>query len=546
MRRLFAALDVDFDQWKALTAVLLKLDFRGTKLGPQLSQTARIAVTIGYQLLVYSFFGLTMAGLVWLAADLLLAGTVAMAMTMFIVGMVVLLDHNSAIASPDDYRILGFRPISSRTYLAVRLANVLVYTTVLTTTVVWLPVTVLFVKHGAAVGAAGVLAFYACSTFTTLAILTGDAWLLRVIGPSAIRRALSYAQLVMSFLVYGGYALIPRLLSRNGVASLTLPRTIWWLLFPATWFASYLEIAAGRTGLMELLAAAASLLGLGALASGLGGRLSLDYSQHLGAMMTASSRKHADQTSSSGFSVDRGIRLLFRGGEARAVALLVRSQFRNDQRFRLGVLGILPVTLLYVFMGISNGALGDPFLPSRRGPGISLVTMAVMMFPPMLKMQLGASESFRASWIFFSCPIDRMNIVRASKDVLVVFFLVPYLLFLAALFTYISGNLAHVAVHIALLGLVSHLVLQVALFMDPELPFSRPPTQKGRKASSMFGLMMAASFLSVGLQTFSASLYASLPATLTVFTVVLVASAGVDRLTRARVERQTASLEFAG
>ena len=40
--------------------------------------------------------------------------------------------------------------------------------------------------------------------------------------------------------------------------------------------------------------------------------------------------------------------LLFTRDEARAVALLVRSQFRNDIKFRMGVLTILPLTLVYL------------------------------------------------------------------------------------------------------------------------------------------------------------------------------------------------------
>jgi hypothetical protein len=32
----------------------------------------------------------------------------------------------------------------------------------------------------------------------------------------------------------------------------------------------------------------------------------------------------------------------------------------------------------------------------------------------------------------------------------------------------------HVLVHVALLGVVSHLLLQAAILIDPELPFSRP------------------------------------------------------------------------
>ena len=66
-------------------------------------------------------------------------------------------------------------------------------------------------------------------------------------------------------------------------------------------------------------------------------------------------------------------------------------------------------------------------------------------------MLLTRSEAFRASWIFFTCPSDRMRIARSSKDVLVAFFLIPYLLVVSIIYSYVVGNVAHVLVHVAFL-----------------------------------------------------------------------------------------------
>lgn len=69
--------------------------------------------------------------------------------------------------------------------------------------------------------------------------------------------------------------------------------------------------------------------------------------------------------------------------------------------FRLGVLSILPVTILYVLKSARDGTIGDPFLPyaGSQREGFSLVVMAVMMFPSILKMHLTHSDAYRASWI---------------------------------------------------------------------------------------------------------------------------------------------------
>jgi ABC-2 type transport system permease protein len=539
MRALFDWLNVDFDQWKALTVVALKLDFRLSAVGR--SQFRRnvgtIAGLIG-QFIFYTLVGAFLAFLTWFTSSLFLVGTVAVSYTMFIVGTAVLLDHNSALASPVDYAILGFRPIASRTYFAVRLTNVLVYTLAITTVAAWLPVTTMFMRYGAAVGVAAAAALLGSSLATAFSMLLAYAWMLKLVGADALKRALSYVQLVMSFLVYGGYFFVARVAARSVMSAFTLTKSPLLLLYPATWFASYLDLASGHAGPLELIPAAASVALLVVLAANLGGRLSLDYSERLGQLTTAASVPRRGSRSNERPA------WWFVTGEARAVALLVRRQFANDQRFRMGVLGVLPMTVIYLLIGLRDGTVHDPFLPAPRG-GPSPVTMVLIMMPSLLKLHLTRSEGFRASWVFFASPADRVKIVRASKDVLVAFFLVPYLVVLALVYTYMVGNLWHVVVHLALQGLLGYLVLQVAMLIDPALPFSRP-ARKGGNSIVMLVFLAAMGALSALLNAYSSTLYASVRSTLTAFAAIVLAGVVVDRLTRARVERQTASLEFEG
>jgi hypothetical protein len=541
MRPLFAAAGVDFDQWRALTAVALKLDFRTSSLGQsQFRREAKQILGLLGQFLFYTIVGAFLAFLVWRSQDLFLVGTIAMSYMIFAIGTAVLIDHNSALTSPADYAVLGFRPITSRTYFAVRLTNVLVYTSVLTTVAAWLPIAFLFLRYGPTVGTAGIASFYACSVSTALAILLAYAWMLQALGAETVQRGLSYLQFLMSFLVYGGYFILAGAVSRELIGSGELAKSVWLLLFPGTWFGAYLELASGKRGPEEVLPAAASLVAMGAMFAALGSRLTLDYSERLAALTTAAARPRATVQSRRPLT---GV--LFRSGEARAIALLVRGQFRNDQRFRLGVLAVLPITFIYLGMALQDGPIHDPFVDSRGQTGFMPVTIAVIMFPSLLKLQLTHSEAFRASWVFFAGPADRMRIVRSSKDVLLVFFLVPYLLFVIALYSYFIGNVVHVAVHIGLLGLLAHLVLQVALLLDPALPFSRPP-QKGRSSVVMMVFLLMTAAASTLLDIYSSVLYSRWSWTAGMFLLMAGASVIVDRLTRARVERQARLLEFEG
>lgn len=528
---------VDARQWKALCLARLKLDFRGSAMGRSpFNREARFITAIIAQIVFYTVFGGALAILVWVTRDLFLVGAVTVTYVMLTVGLAVLLDHNTAIVSPIDYGILGFRPVSARTFLAVRLTNVLVYIGALTVVISWVPVVALFVRYGVVMGLAGIAATSAAALATTMAILAGYAAVLKLISPDAVQRALSYLQVVMTFAVYAlpvffGRALVGRLAVDAGIE-----KTAWMLLLPPVWFGSYLEIAGGRIGVREVVPAATSLAVLLALVGTMRGRLTLDYSERLGALTAARSR-------STPRSADRPQRW-FTAGEARAVALLVRGQFRNDQKFRMGVLAILPMTIFYILIAARDGGIQDPFVADDRR-GFSPVAMALMMFPAMLKMQVTRSESFRAAWIFFTTPADRMKLVRSSITVVLVFFLVPYLLFVSAIYAFLVGNLPHVLVHFALFGLLGHFVLQVTILVEPELPFSRP-LDKGHQSILLVAFTVVMGIVSAVLDTLSAQLYASTMATVLAFAGVVAASVVVDRLTRARVARRTASMEFVG
>ena len=183
----------------------------------------------------------------------------------------------------------------------------------------WLPILAAGLRRGPAVGVASALASYGCSTAITLSVVMVYASMLRVFGADTIRRALSYVQLVMSFVVYGGFFVMSSVISTSVLAGLSLRKTFWILLFPPTWFGTYLEIGAGLTTPFVVIPTALSVVAIAAMASGLGGRLSLEYSERLGAMTTSTARGRRP-TSAPG-------RVWFRSGEARAVALLVRVSF---------------------------------------------------------------------------------------------------------------------------------------------------------------------------------------------------------------------------
>jgi hypothetical protein len=197
--------------------------------------------------------------------------------------------------------------------------------------------------------------------------------------------------------------------------------------------------------------------------------------------------------------------------------VLVRAQFRYDTRFRLTVLSILPLTLVYMFSGFNDDGL-DPFAGQRQGQ--NLVYMAVMMFPPMLRAALTQSEAYRAAWIFHGTPTDRQALVLALRNFVAVVFLLPYLGFVAAVYVAVIGRPLMVALHIALLGLFSHLLLVIDLMLNPDVPFARPAA-RGARTGTAFLTIVIAVFVGATLHLALTAVYSSTIATIVTVVGVL-------------------------
>ncbi|MBZ5496898.1 MAG: hypothetical protein LAP85_10900 [Acidobacteriia bacterium] len=545
LRALIRSLGVDYEQWRALTRIYLRMDLRTASLG-QFSYERAGKSEGSYKLLffrlwVYLFMGAGISALVYVNKDVFFTGTLLLTYTMLMTAMLVLVDFGAVVISPDDFAILGYQPVSSRTYFITRLTNVLVYAILLTLALGVIPVLVFFITLGfrPLLGLAALLATLLSGVGMTLFLVLIYTGILRLIHPNKLRRAVSYIQLILSFLIYGGYIFLPRLMEAGTFTTMTLKKSAGVLWYPPTWFASYLDLAVGRRRAVDIVPALLSVAVLGLLAQRARGRLALEYSDRLSSATAVSEGPKKISRSATRPA------LIFKSGEARAVALLVRNQFKYDQKFRLAVLSILPLTVLYLFMGLRHGPLPDPFVSHENTFNDSfLLYLAVLMFPTMLRITLVSSDSYQASWIYYATPADRGRLVLGSKDFVFTYFVLPYLIFIGAVFLYFFHNPWHVILHLTVLALLSHFFLQMAVFLNPALPFSQP-SKKGQRSGQYLITLMFGPFAAIGLLlALSRWVYPNMPLLLVVLAGFAGSSWLLERALRARVRRRTASLEY--
>jgi hypothetical protein len=547
IERLAGALGVDALQWRVLVRTYLRMDLRAaggptrrngpergrpsTSLGAALSSSSNGRSQIFALAIVGAIggvaFGFVAAGMSDLLMSAALLTTYGAATTV----MMLLVDFTGVVLAPEDYAILAPRPVGSRTYFAARLAAVGAYVGILSLATAVVPAMVYAVKGGPLAGAAALAAVLLCDLCATVLVITAYVTLLRWVHPSKLKRAMAYAQLLGAAAFYLLYYLATRGFRHallDGIGFETAP---WLWAAPPAWFAALVPAAAGGAGTAVWLAASAAVLVTVVCVPLAAGRLSLDYARQVGEMSAVAEPVRPR----------RPFRLPgFSRGEARAVALLVRAQFRFDQRFRMGILGIVPLTGFYMLLGLDDGALADPFLGSTGGAG---VYFAVIFIPMTLHTTLAASESWRAAWIFFATPASHARVVVAAKNFVTVYFLGAYVAALAAFWSWFYERVWHAAVHALMLGALAHLLLQLAVIARPALPFAAEP-HKAQRSVTTFVLFFVGAILAGVFPFVLTRVYRSGAATVGLIVFLAFITAAIEYALRLRVDEAIGELEF--
>ena len=534
--RIIQALGVDPVQWRALVRTYLRMDFRAgggatTRTG---SGRARLHPLVGVAILT-GLGGAMFATLAARIPDLLVSATLLTTYGGINTVMLLLVDFTGLVVSPDDYGVLGHRPVSSRTYFASRLTSILAYIGFISVVLALLPAVcyALWWHLGITGFALTFAAVVLCNVSATVVIITVYAMMLTLVHPHRLRRALSYLQLVSMMGFYVAYYLSMEGFRKSFLFRLSFSDQPWMWLNPASWFAAFIRLAAGDVPWMVWAASGAALaisIGCIPLAAG---RLSLEYAQQLAETTVAGEPATRRRFRFPGFG----------RAESRAVALLVSAQFRFDQRFRMAILGIIPLILFYLLLGLNQGALADPFSPDARSSAGVPLYMAVVFMPMTLHASLHYSDSWRAAWIFFATPASAARLIVAAKNIVTVWFLGGYLLLLAAIWSYYYDRVWHAFFHAAVIGLLAHMLLQITVMLRPSLPFAAEP-RKVERSGRLYTVLFFGSMIAAIIPTFLPYVYVSTSLTAVVVTLMVAITAALEYTLRLRITEAIGDLEF--
>ena len=482
IQQLFTAVGVDYHQWRVMMHYSLQSANRSVRsLGGQQPKDQGKAVN---KALVTFFimniiFGIAYSMMVLAIPSLSWSVFFVFSIIAISIGMTMLVEFGSLIISPEDYTVLSYQPISSRTYFAVKISFTFVYV-FLTSLSLGLPSCIMFAfKNSKSISSltfqpgiiiASLFAVVLLGISVSMLMILFYTTIMRFIKQSHLQNILSMLQMIMSFLIFGSYVILPKMMRDLDLGNGDiLPTSLYF--FPQSWFASIVFLANGSSNTATYIGALTGMLMFVAIIPMALGKISLSYAEDLSRTVSES------QTSIKKGSGKATSSLWFTSEfETRAMALLVWGQFKHDTQFRLSILGMLPLTIFYLFMGLNRSDVEfDPFYFTMNDVMQSAFLYLPLLFLPTVLVEgTSKSRSYLASWIFFATPVSKAELILAMEKLLFRFYMLPYILFLGSVFFFIIPNGFHVVMHSIILLLFSAVTIKLLFIMYPRIPFSRP------------------------------------------------------------------------
>ena len=531
------ALGADYVQWRGLVGPLIRVGFRTSQSTAQITQQGKKPRLVSWLMtLMMGLMGLFLALMAFILPKLFLLSLLVVTATALVVFFLLLANFQAVAVSPSDYQVLGYRPVSPRTYLLTRLTVTLAHQGIVAGLLAGPSVVVCGFRFGWICAVVLVLAVAMTVLGITLALISIYGSIIRRVGARRLTRTLSYIQLSLA-----GIYVIPLLLMERVEPSLEGLRELapegWILALPTVWFASIASLAGGGAGMSEWLAAALAFASLGVLGWIARDKLSLASAQQLGQVLENQAQSDSEQKHSGG----KGELL----GRLNVAARLIRGQFRHDTRFRMGVFGMVPLLVIYVAMSIRAPGTVDPFVGGATTFPLLGIHLAVLLAPVVFLEQLYANQSYRAGWIFYATPVDRARLAGDARHCVTLFFFVPFLALAGICLAWLFEAVWHALAHVVLLGCLGVLGMQVSQFLAPRLPFALPVKRKRTSVLPSL-LMIAVSGLGVAVGPYTVFAYARPGWAIGTFVGVAVGVGLMELLLPGRLNRRLRWLESEG
>ncbi|MFB3896761.1 MAG: hypothetical protein ACE14V_10710 [bacterium] len=539
--------DIDFDQLKVLFRIAMKLDNRTIGTRYQMAEGQTSKYTLIWTLFSYALISIFFSMLLIYLNDLYTYFFLLCAYTMTMMAMSVLIEFYSIILYPDDIDILGPLPVSSRTYFLSKLLNLGFYVALLTTALCALPICCTVFRVGIMIVMAPLvyLVFLASGLVSAFLIIYIYTYLMMRVHHEKLQTILSYVQMILSFIVFGGYQLFNMQFSGRYLEGFTLLRfPILWLT-PMAWFAGSSDLFLGNITGMNI-GGVIAVIGLTLVFANLGiRRIAQTYSGAISTQQIIETPKEKLETGKSwtsrisGFITQSDIRVGF---------VLLSIYLKRDRKLRMAILPLFGILVFYYFYGYFNSrhqmAVADVFaatsLPDIFGNMVFFIFIPIFTSTAIGMIRL--SSDWQASWIYYTSPVQPHQLYFGAYIAILIWIVFPLWLVTTTLFAW-SMPITHAIIQTIIIFILSDYIAILNHLMFPYLPLAAPFTNTGRQGRIflVFSLSMG---LAIGILILEYFTFKTIGGTIILFLLLLAISCGLHYLENRRLVNAYRRFEY--
>lgn len=509
-RWLYRRLGVDFEQLRAIVDIKLMMDSRRQIVSYSRKTSKEPQNAFVMTLLVYCLFGIFVALALYFIPSFILSLIVFFSYIIVMIAMTLITDFSSILLDTSDNTIILPRPVNGQTLFAARLTHILLYLGQLGIGLSFLPAVVIIIKYG--------FVLFLCFLITTaLAILTAVfltntlyLLIMQFASEEKLKNIINYFQIVMAVLIMGGYQILPRFMERMDIENYVFEIQWWHFLLPPVWMAGALEsihfhLYDGAHIALVFCAVVLPITGIYLVNK----YLSPIFSKKLGSMGAGIEQVEKEKKEKESFIERLSSRITNNPLEQGAFDVIYKILGR-DRKIKLKIYPsfgyILIFGLIFMMQGKKDIVATWYNLPDTEYH-IMLIYLTFMVLQVALH-EIPYSDDFKASWVYFSTPIDKPGeILSGTLKAIFVRLFIPGYIGISILILAIWGIRA---VDDILFGLFNNaiMLLILALINKRQLPFSMAPNVRSQSGNIARAVI---SFLIIGILGFGHYLLSKRP-----------------------------------
>lgn len=362
-----------------------------------------------YVLLLYGFFSLFMAFMIYAVDNIVLSMTIFHAYLLFMMSMTLITDFSSVLLDTADNLVILPRPVSGKTLFVSRMVHVSIYLFQFGIAISLVPVIATFVKFGVLAGFGSILTSFSTVLFSVFFTYLLYLLILRFSNEKKLREIVTYFQIFMTILFMAGYQIIPRLID---LSSIDESFSLHWYSYiaPPVWMGVALE--AVYQNIYDTVHISMILLSI-ILPVILFWMLNKYFAPSFGRKLSAVQEDGTVQsTTNTGKRYKR--KISERLSSFTCKSTIERASFETtwkissrDKQFRLQFYPLIGYLVVFLFIFTRNDRGGD-FWENLQTGNKFLWFIYIPLF--MINSSLGFiafNENYQAAWVYFSSPVDK-------------------------------------------------------------------------------------------------------------------------------------------